>query len=40
MLKTGALTASGFQLQSGVIGEVQLNERKTRMRIAKLINEI
>ena len=38
--KIGVLTSFGFQLGSGIIGEVHLNERKARNTIAKLMNEM
>jgi len=36
----GELTVSGFQLESAVMGEVQMNERKRRRAIADVIKEM
>ena len=40
MLSIGKLTSFGFQLEFGVIGDIQMNESATRRRIAKAINEM
>ena len=39
MSSTGVLTSFGFQLESGIIGEVQINERNTRVTIARPTND-